>query len=66
MAVVEATKDKNTPPNKMPDNSNIGHAEVKAGKSVAKPSKAFKMASVEITKLENFQKKIVFEFKYYL
>ena len=45
MAVVDATTDKNTAPNKTPDNNMAGHAEVKAGMSVATLNNAFKMAN---------------------
>ena len=43
-AVVEATKDKNTAPNNRPDKNITKNIEVIAGNSVAKESKALKMA----------------------
>jgi hypothetical protein len=45
MAVVEATTDKNTPPNMTPDKSIMGRALVSTGINVATLSNTFKMAN---------------------
>ncbi len=44
-AVVEATSDKNTAPNSRPEASTTGQAEVSAGSTVARPSKAHSSAN---------------------
>ena len=44
-AVVEATTDRNTPPNSRPETITSGQAVVTAGSSVATPSNAFSSAS---------------------
>ena len=52
-AVVEATTDKNTPPNSRPDPSTTGHAPVMAGKMVATPSSAFSRARASPPRLRS-------------
>ncbi len=44
-AVVEATTDRNTPPNNAPDASSSGSQCVSAGSTIATPSKPFSSAS---------------------
>ena len=52
-AVVEATTDKNTPPNNSPDASTTGQADVSAGSSVATPNKAFSRANASPPRLRS-------------
>lgn len=52
-AVVDATTDRNTPPNSSPEASTTGQAPVSAGSTVATPSSAFSRASASPPRLRS-------------